>query len=76
MEHIGEEVIIENKKTKNLISGTIIDETRDTYLIKTSGSIKRFVKKDNNFIFTKYKVKIDGLRLKRRPEDRIKIKRK
>ena len=76
MEHIGEEVIVENKKTNHLVLGVIIDETRDTYLVRTQGSTKRFVKKDNNFIFKKYKVKIDGFRLKRRPEDRIKIKRK
>ncbi len=80
MEHIGEDVLVENKRTKNVFRGKIIDETRDTYLIKTvhdgKAVEKRVVKKDNNFIFIKYKVKIDGSRLNKRPEDRIKIKKK
>ncbi len=80
MEHIGEEVLIENKKTKTVMLGRIIDETRDTYLIETVRENKkvekRVVKKDNNFIFIRYKVKIDGSRLNKRPEDRIKIKKK
>ncbi len=75
-EHIGEEVIVENKKSQELSRGRIIDETRDTYLIQTKNGLKHFIKKDNNFIFINFKVKIDGSRLNKRPEDRIKIKRK
>ncbi len=80
MEHIGEEVLVENKITKTVMLGRIINETRDTYLVEENKKDKkierRVVKKDHNFIFIKCKVKIDGSRLNKRPEDRIKIKRK
>lgn len=57
------------------ISGRVIDETRNTFLINVCGKTKRIIKKDSilRFKISKNKiVEIDGGTLVSRPEDRIK----
>ena len=74
-EHIGEEVIVENKKTGKLIQGKIIDETKNTYLIRINKKqVMRIIKEKNYIIFINHNLKIDGSKLTKRPEDRIKMK--
>ncbi len=80
-EHIGEEVLIENKKTKRVTQGKIIDETKNTYLLMTGDKghnkkIIKVIKEQNNIIFINQKLKINGSKLNKRPEDRIKMKEK
>jgi ribonuclease P protein subunit POP4 len=57
------------------ISGTIIDETRNTFLLSRDGEEKRVIKETSVFHFTYPDgtvVEIDGKLLVGRPEDRIK----
>jgi ribonuclease P protein subunit POP4 len=52
-EHIGREIIIESKnKQIDGLRGKIIDETKNTYTIKTREGKKKIIKKSNqNNIF-------------------------
>ena len=72
-EHIGREVSIESKNKKlDGLKGKIIDETKNTYLIKTEKAKVRVIKKLVKIIFLKERVRIDGKKVAKRPEDRIK----
>ncbi len=72
-EHIGREVLIESKNKKlDGLKGKIIDETKNTYLIKTEKAKVRVIKKLVKIIFLKERVRIDGKKVAKRPEDRIK----
>jgi ribonuclease P protein subunit POP4 len=56
------------------ISGRVIDETRNTFLIETRSGDKRVPKSCNCFIFTLFKglkVKAEGSVLVSKPENRI-----
>jgi ribonuclease P protein subunit POP4 len=55
-------------------TGTIIDETKNTFLIRVKGQPKRIAKDIARFEFRVdgKKIVIDGTRLTYRPEDRIK----
>lgn len=57
------------------VVGKIIDETKNTFVIKLANKRKRILKKDNIFEFSlnnKKKI-VDGNKLIMRPEERIKI---
>ncbi|HIE18857.1 TPA: ribonuclease P protein subunit [Candidatus Bathyarchaeota archaeon] len=57
------------------IKGKIIDETRNTFVLKQNGTEKRVIKETSVFHFTYPDgtiVEIDGKILVGRPEDRIK----
>ena len=56
------------------ISGMIIDETKNTFLIKTEDKQKRIAKKTATFEFEykEKKITVKGSRLIYRPEDRTK----
>jgi len=56
------------------ISGVIVDETKNTFTIDVDGKEKMIAKEIATFEFEKdgETFKIDGSRLKFRPEDRIK----
>lgn len=59
------------------ISGTIVDETRNTITIKQAGKEKKIPKNSATFELTldgSTKVSVDGKLLLARPEDRIKKK--
>lgn len=58
-------------------SGTVVDETYNTFTIETKGMEKRIPKKNSIFIFVLpngMKVEVEGKILISRPEDRIKKK--
>ena len=56
------------------VSGSVIDETKNTLLIQTEKSIKRIAKQSATFEFEDHgkKAIVEGSRLMYRPEDRIK----
>ena len=60
------------------ISGKVVDESRNTLMIKQGESIKRVVKHDALFKFklTESSVEVEGSALVNRPEDRVKRKSK
>lgn len=58
------------------IKGIIIDETKNTFVVKEGGKKKKAAKKNNEFIFNfpEFRVKVDGNMIALRPEDRIKMR--
>ena len=76
-EYIGENIEVKNSKNKQLIGikGIVLDETKNTFLIKTTDKKqKNILKKDSTFEINNKT--IDGNQITKRPEDRIKIKPK
>jgi ribonuclease P protein subunit POP4 len=68
------EVVESTNSTMVGISGRVIDETRNTFLIETRSGDKRIPKSCNCFIFTLsqgLKVKAEGSVLVSQPENRI-----
>jgi RNase P/RNase MRP subunit p29 len=57
---------------KKIFEGKIIDETKNTLIIKTKEGNKRTIK--INSIIEIDDFKINGKKINKRPEDRIKIK--
>ncbi|MGV8162949.1 MAG: ribonuclease P protein subunit [Candidatus Nanoarchaeia archaeon] len=75
-EFIGKQIEIissKNKEQEN-IKGKIIDETKNTFKIKTQNKTITILKKQKKFIIDKQK--IDGNKISKRSEERIKIKEK
>ncbi len=75
-ELIGLEVLVENSLDPGLIglSGQIVDETRNTFLLETERKIKRIPKANTSLIFTLPKgerVRVAGSVLISQPENRI-----
>jgi ribonuclease P protein subunit POP4 len=60
------------------LQGTIVDETKNTLVIETAKGKKRLIKQDCVFELEvgKQKIRIKGIILAKRPEERIKIKLK
>lgn len=75
-EFIGKQIIIikSNNKQQENIEGKIIDETKNTFKIKTKKQTIIILKKDKEFQINKQK--IEGDKITKRPEERIKIKEK
>jgi len=75
-EFIGKQIIIKksNNKQQENIEGKIIDETKNTFKIKTKKQTITILKKDKEFQINKQK--IEGDKITKRPEERIKIKEK
>ena len=71
-EFLGRKVIVENHSDQSIAgtSGIVIDETRETMLLSSSGGIKRVAK--NNAMFKFEDGVLNGDLLKYRPQDRIK----
>ncbi|HPE64208.1 MAG TPA: ribonuclease P protein component 1 [Methanothrix sp.] len=68
------EVVDSRNPTHEGLSGRVVDETRNTFLIETRSGAKRVPKSCNCFIFTLYqdlKVKAEGSVLVSQPENRI-----
>ncbi len=68
------EIVESNNQTLIGIKGKIIDETKETFTIKTKEKNKKVMKKKITFIIEKKgkKIKINGDKICFRPEDRIK----
>lgn len=75
-EFIGKQITItkSNNKQQENTNGKIIDETKNTFKIKTQTKIITILKKDKEFQINKQK--IEGNKITKRPEERIKIKEK
>ena len=75
-ELIGRKVTIKEcaDPTWKHIKGIVIDETKNTFLIKTDHGNKKIAKKTAIFEFEgdDEKIVIDGKKIAHRPEDRIK----
>ena len=73
-------VIRSSNLNYNSISGQVVDESRNTFLIKHGDSVKRIAKKDTlfKFVLPDCCVEVEGSVLISRPEDRVKrnIKRR
>lgn len=71
------EVVGSTNKFNIGIKGTVLDETKNILTIETGKEIKKIQKKGTKFIFTipsGKKVKVNGTKIVRRPEERIKLK--
>ncbi len=73
-EFIGLEVGIESPGCYSGISGKVVDETRNTLSVRSSGAVKTVPKKGTVFRFSLDGVEyvVDGSDINHRPEDRIK----
>ena len=71
-EFIGKQVSIPGRK----VEGKIIDETKNSFLVKTSNARKRILKANSLFHIKAGNsfVEVDGNAIAMKPEDRIKIK--
>ena len=71
-EFIGKQVSVPSKK----VEGKIIDETKNSFLVKTNNARKRILKANSLFQIkiNDYFVEVDGNTISMKPEDRIKIK--
>jgi ribonuclease P protein subunit POP4 len=75
-ELIGLEVMVETSSNRSQIglSGQVVDETRNTFLLETKRNVVRLAKKNTSLIFTLpqgQRVRICGLVLISQPENRI-----
>ncbi|MFH1721383.1 MAG: ribonuclease P protein subunit [Candidatus Altiarchaeota archaeon] len=74
-EYVGLTITVNNSNTQ--ITGEIIDETKQTFTIKTRNKRqKKILKKDNTFEvkLKDLKIEVSGSLLSQRPEERIKRK--
>ena len=71
-ELIGERVEVAHHTDPSLcgISGTVIDETRETLIIKSNGTKKIISKRPARFLFENGE--LEGEKIAYRPQDRIK----
>lgn len=79
-ELIGLKARVENSSDPTLLGvrGTIIDETRDMLVIEQAEGTKIIPKGSSKFMFTLpggEEVEIEGAKLVRRPEERVKQRR-
>ena len=72
--YTGLDIIIKESKNKTLINveGKIIEETKNTFKIKTKEGNKTVLKKACTFKINNQK--IDGKKINKKPQDRIKTK--
>lgn len=77
-ELIGLRVKIVSSKNKSLVgvSGKVVDETKNTLIIKKKGKERKVIKETSDFVFTveKKKIKVKGSLLLGAPWDRLKKK--
>ena len=73
-EFIGKQISVPSRK----IEGKIIDETKNSFLVKTGSARKRILKANSLFQIKANNsfVEVDGNIIAMKPEDRIKIKLK
>lgn len=71
---LNAEVVESRNKSENKIKGTVIDETKNTLVIKTNDGEKKIAKENAKFMFTiqdNRRVIVDGNLLLGKPETRI-----
>ncbi|MFH1399367.1 MAG: ribonuclease P protein subunit [Candidatus Woesearchaeota archaeon] len=75
-ELIGRNTRAVNLKNKDVFEGEIVDETKNTVVLQTSGVRKRLVKTlySFGFVVQDKTVIIDGKYFNKKPEERIKSK--
>lgn len=77
-EFIGLKVSVAESTNKDNvgISGVVVDETKCMLTVKTKKGLKKFAKKTSKFMFRVggKKIKVDGRKIEKTPENRIKIK--
>ena len=73
---IGKKLNIVNATTSSLegLSGNIVDETKNIFVIETKSGIKKIMKSNIEFTINDSKEIIDGKLIMKKPEDRLKIK--
>ncbi|QLH75347.1 MAG: ribonuclease P protein subunit [Methanomassiliicoccales archaeon] len=74
-EFIGTEVeVVSSRHRGYLIRGTVVDETKNTFTLRSGGKERVVPKSGNEFEFTYEgrKVQVKGSEIQYRPEDRIK----
>lgn len=75
-EFIGKMIIVKNSKNSSLIGikGTVVDETKNTFVIEMDGSKKRLLKNQISFLIETQNKKmiIEAKRLCFRPDERVK----
>ncbi len=73
-EYIGKNIEIKKAGNKEIIGlkGKIVDETMHTFKVKVDKKTKTILKKNNTFMINNNE--IEGNKIIKRPEDRIKIK--
>lgn len=56
------------------VKGTVVDETKNTFVVESAGTEKTVPKRGNEFVFTYNgeRITIRGSEIQHRPEDRIK----
>ena len=74
MEFIGLDVEVLSAPCYEGTRGTVLDETRNTFIIGTAGTERMIPKRNNEFAFTHNgnRFVINGSEVLHRPEDRIK----
>ncbi len=75
-EFIGEEVLVKSSadRSRQGLKGRILDETKNTFAVKTLDGRKVVVpKKGSVFVFIEHGVEVDGSLVALRPEDRTKM---
>lgn len=76
-ELIGRTVkVVESKNRHNIgIAGRVVDETRNTLVVKTAAGNKRLLKEQVTLeMEANGRVVVEGRHLARRPEDRVRMK--
>ena len=70
------EIVESTNKSNIKLKGTIVNETRCILTIKTTKGLKRTAKANSTFLFmfNGKKVKVNGKRIEKTPENRIKMK--
>lgn len=71
------EVVEENNPSNKTLKGKVIDESRNTLIIKQSGTSKKIIKQNAIFCFKLLDgnlVRVRGSAIVGRPEDRVKKK--
>ncbi len=73
-ELIGKDIKITGAKNNDNIGieGKIVDETRNTIVVLSSGKEKRLLKNNITILFKNERLKVEGRLLAGRPEERIK----
>lgn len=70
-EYIGKNIIFETQKNKR--QGIIVDETKNTFKIKENQKIITILKNRKTFLIENEE--INGEKITKKPEDRIKIRK-
>lgn len=73
---LGVKVISSKNQANDGLQGKVVDETKNTFVLKTVKGKKRLIKQNCVFEFEvgRKRVRIEGKILAKRPEERIKLR--